>query len=118
MSKSELRVSSCGRFALLTNSTGCFMLVWSKDYAHFMIDRGVQLALITPANAGVLRRAVNESILPSTHEEVSSVLISALLLCNLDIAEGLMRGLPVLYDEGIIRAAIQAFEKRHSAANN
>lgn len=118
MSKACLEVSKCGRFAALVNSTGFLFLVWSKEHTHFMITSGIELALFTSDDAEMLRQAVDNSVLPPTDEGVSPELIGAITLCNQELDQALTMGMPVLYDEVIIRGAIRAVEMRSSARNN
>ena len=118
MSKAELRVSSCGRFAALVSSTGCFYIVWSKEFANYMIHNGVQTGLITEDDAIKLHLAVYQSRLPWADDNVSVAIVDALVRCNQQIYEALEAKTSFLYDETIIRLCIERFEKHHNAPNN
>ena len=118
MSKAELRVSSCGRFAILVFPLGYFFFVWSKEYALRVIEDCFEAGTVTEDDAARLLLAVTESILPLINEYVSVAIIDALTHCNVKIGEAAVAGVPVLYDEATIQACIKRFEKHYSARYN
>jgi hypothetical protein len=70
-SLADLKVSQCGRFALLYNSTGVYFIVWSKKYARHMVDEGARFQVIIPTDVDKLRSQIDSSSLPENDESVS-----------------------------------------------
>jgi hypothetical protein len=72
MSQADLKVSRCGRFAMLYNSKGVYCIVWSKPNAKFMVKTGVALKVIAPLDANKLLLQIDSSVLPEANELVSN----------------------------------------------
>lgn len=80
MGLAKLEVSSCGRFAKITNSTGEYFVVWSKPYARYMVESGLKHSVITQADAKILRSQIDASLLSDADElvipEVQTVIMN------------------------------------------
>lgn len=71
-SPAKLVVSEDGQFATLFNSTGEYLVIWSKPYGHFMVQAGIAHQVITSADARMLHVAIDSSELPDSDSTVNS----------------------------------------------
>ena len=105
-SLAKLQVSTCGRFALLFNSTGEYFLVWSKPLARHMVECGIDFEVITDEDARMLLSEIAASPLPDTDDSVS-VLVK-MVVTNLNSMHTYIPEFVI--DEGMILRTIAFFE--------
>ncbi len=67
---SNLKVSKCGCFAMILNSTGARSVVWSKSCAQKVVKNWLTVAVITQNGGLKLLSQIKASSLPDTDDQV------------------------------------------------